>query len=407
MELQEVNITPEHPLLNSNHTHFEDNVVECSYIQGGTTHKTKLNVTIQGDKAKNHAMVTFHDIGLNSVSNFGPLMNSESMGPVTQKYCIYHIDAPGQEENAAKLPNGFVYPSMENLSDMMPKIFSHFGLKNAICIGCGAGANVFTRFALKNPGMVEGLILVNPTILPVGTVSWIGELITNFTTPISEQVLNYHLSKAEVDSVSQELVETHRKHFKQNMNEENVQTFWKEYERRREINLVRPIDPQMPDKTLQCQTMILVGDLSPFVDDAVEVNSRLNPTKTTFLKMADAGGMVLEEQIFKVAEAFTYFLQGLGHIPGVMMTRLARSRTISNSSTGSGDGDRKRVRTLSGGSADSSEALTTSKSAPGFTESSKQADMKKKAAQSSVSSSQLLKSGKRLTNRFSAPPPRG
>jgi len=32
-----------------------------------------------------------------------------------------------------------------------------------------------------------------------------------------------------------------------------------------------------------------------------------------FVQMADAGGMIFEEQIFKVAECITYFLQGLGH----------------------------------------------------------------------------------------------
>ena len=32
---------------------------------------------------------------------------------------------------------------------------------------------------LKNPGMVEGLILVNPTISPVSNLSWIGEKVLN------------------------------------------------------------------------------------------------------------------------------------------------------------------------------------------------------------------------------------
>lgn len=52
------------------------------------------------------------------------------------------------------------------------------------------------------------------------------------------------------------------------------------------MNIARSIDPQLVDKTtLSCQSFILVGDMSPFLDDAVEVNSRLNPKKTTFLKV--------------------------------------------------------------------------------------------------------------------------
>jgi len=64
--------------------------------------------------------------------------------------------------------------------------------------------------------------------------------------------------------------------------------------RRTEIPIVRSPDPQLIDKsTLTCQSLILVGDLSPFVDDAVEVNSRLNPKKTTFLKVSLLGSVVV------------------------------------------------------------------------------------------------------------------
>jgi len=41
-----------------------------------------------------------------AVSNFAALINSEAMAPVVQRYCVYHIDAPGQEENATTLPTG-------------------------------------------------------------------------------------------------------------------------------------------------------------------------------------------------------------------------------------------------------------------------------------------------------------
>lgn len=45
----------------------------------------------------------------------------------------------------------------------------------------------------------------------------------------------------------------------------------------------------------------------------VEMNGRLNPTKATWMKMADCGGMILEEQPAKLAEAFKLFLQGMGY----------------------------------------------------------------------------------------------
>ncbi|TNM86537.1 hypothetical protein fugu_006767 [Takifugu bimaculatus] len=94
--------------------------------------------------------------------------------------------------------------------------------------------------------------------------------------------------------------------------------------------------------TLRCPTLLVVGDTSPAVDAVVECNSRLNPTKTTLLKMADCGGLPQVVQPGKLAEAFKYFVQGMGYMPTAGMTRLVRSRTHSASSVGSSDGSRSR-----------------------------------------------------------------
>ncbi|XP_039258444.2 protein NDRG3-like [Styela clava] len=356
MELQEINISEAKPLLFEKSTAGETVVVECSYIYNGASHSVDVHVTIQGDRSTGKPFITFHDIGMNHVSNFSSLFNSEHMESIRNRFCVYHIDAPGMQENAPDLSKetGFAYPSIENLSDMVAKVFTKFSIKEAICIGCGLGANVLTRFAMKNPTLVDGLIAVNATRGAVGNLSWLGSKITNWATPLHEQLLNYHFSKEEVERANHELVEAHRKHLQNNMNANNVQLLLKEYERRTEINVFRTVGPTTEEgekHSIPCSTLLLVGDMSPFVEEVVELNSRLNPRKTTFLKMADAGGMILEEQTFKVAEAITYFLQGLGYIPSVIMSRLARSRTYSGCSTGSQDRDtQNRIRTLSGGS---------------------------------------------------------
>ena len=58
--------------------------------------------------------------------------------------------------------------------------------------------------------------------------------------------------------------------------------------------------------------MNLVGAHSPFVDETVTLNGKLNPVNTTWMKIQDAS-MVLEEQPGKVAEAFLLFMQGQGY----------------------------------------------------------------------------------------------
>uniref|UniRef100_A0A667YN60 Uncharacterized protein n=1 Tax=Myripristis murdjan TaxID=586833 RepID=A0A667YN60_9TELE len=94
----------------------------------------------------------------------------------------------------------------------------------------------------------------------------------------------------------------------------------------------------------RCSVLLVVGDSSPAVEAVVDCNSKLNPTKTTLLKMADCGGLPQVDQPGKLTEALKYFIQGLGYMSSSSMTRL-RSRTTSSSSVSSFDGSRGRTHT--------------------------------------------------------------
>uniref|UniRef100_A0A8C6AG74 N-myc downstream-regulated gene 3 protein n=2 Tax=Monodon monoceros TaxID=40151 RepID=A0A8C6AG74_MONMO len=75
--------------------------------------------------------------------------------------------------------------------------------------------------------------------------------------------------------------------------------------------------------------------------------------------MADCGGLPQVVQPGKLTEAFKYFLQGMGYIPSASMTRLARSRTHSTSSSiGSGESafSRSVTSNQSDGAQESSES---------------------------------------------------
>jgi len=314
---------------NGNARFSQEDSVEFSYDYKGVLYSSKLKVIQRGDSTKKNTFITVHNVGLNGFSNFGPLLSSEFMEPVANNYCIYHIILPGQEDGAPLLGDRFVYPSMDHLADAVPKVLQHLNLKRAVFLGDGAGANILIRFAIKNPTFVDGLILVNPTVGVVGNLSWLGEKISNFNTPVSDQLMHYRFSPSEME-MRPHLFESHRQHLVNVMNMQNVQQFFAEFERRTQVPIYRPYDPNMLDTcTLRCQTLVMVGDDSPFVEDTVEVNSRLNPQKTHFLKMADAGGMLLEEELFKVSEAIVFFLQGLGQIPSVIMKRLQTNNSPS------------------------------------------------------------------------------
>uniref|UniRef100_A0A6B0U0S8 Secreted protein n=1 Tax=Ixodes ricinus TaxID=34613 RepID=A0A6B0U0S8_IXORI len=62
----------------------------------------------------------------------------------------------------------------------------------------------------------------------------------------------------------------------------------------------------------RCTVMLVAGALSPHLDDTVNMNGRMDPTTSSWMKISDCG-MVLEEQPGKVSEAFRLFLQGLGY----------------------------------------------------------------------------------------------
>ncbi len=71
--------------------------------------------------------------------------------------------------------------------------------------------------------------------------------------------------------------------------------------------------PNLHKFNFKCSILNITGDSSPHEDEVVETNGRLDPTKSSFVKFGDCGGMVLEEQPAKVAEALRHYLQGLGY----------------------------------------------------------------------------------------------
>ncbi|KAL4007204.1 hypothetical protein ACER0C_001056 [Sarotherodon galilaeus] len=348
-EMQEIAITEDKPLLTGQADTTKDAELAARILlDQGQEHSVEtphgvLHVTLHGTRTtRRPAILTFHDVGLDSKSCFSPLFKFEEMQEIVKNFTLIHIDAPGQEEGAAAYPAGYQYPSMETISEMIPAVLQFFNFRTVIGVGVGAGAYILARFALANPDAVEGLVLINIDTNARGWIDWAAQKLSSVTSSLTEQILCHLFSQEELSS-STDLVQSHRERISKASNLSNVELLWKSYNSRRDLIFDR-------NSAFKCPVMLVVGDHAPYEDAAVECNSKMDPTTTSFLKMADAGGLPQLTQPAKLTEAFKYFIQGMGYMASSCMTRLSRSRTTSLSSSYSMDGSRSRSRTLSQGS---------------------------------------------------------
>ncbi|KAM5239481.1 protein NDRG2 isoform 2-T2 [Hipposideros larvatus] len=363
-ELQEVQITEEKPLLPGQTPEMakEAELAARILLDQGQTHSVEtpygsVSFTVYGTpKPKRPAILTYHDVGLNYKSCFQPLFQFGDMQEIIQNFVRVHVDAPGMEEGAPVFPLGYQYPSLDQLADMIPCILQYLNFSTIIGVGVGAGAYILSRYALNHQDTVEGLVLINIDPNAKGWMDWAAHKLTGLTSSISEMILG-HLFSPEELSGNSELIQKYRNIITHAPNLENIELYWNSYNNRRDLNFERG-----GDITLKCPVMLVVGDQAPH-EDAVECNSKLDPTQTSFLKMADSGGQPQLTQPGKLTEAIKYFLQGMGYMASSCMTRLSRSRTASLTSAASIDGSRSRSRTLS----QSSESGTLPSGPPGHT----------------------------------------
>uniref|UniRef100_A0A8C6WPC0 NDRG family member 4 n=1 Tax=Neogobius melanostomus TaxID=47308 RepID=A0A8C6WPC0_9GOBI len=292
-----------------------------------------LHVVIRGaPKGNKPAILTYHDVGLNHKLCFNTLFNNEDMQEITKHFVVCHVDAPGQQVGASQLPQGYQYPTMDQLAGMLPTVVQHFGFKSIVGIGVGAGAYVLAKFALIFPDQVEGLVLLNIDPNGKGWIDWAASKV-NSDRP------DHHTDDYEELVSNTELVQSYRQQINNNINQFNLHLFWNMYNSRRDLDMNRGA---LNAKTLKCPVMLVVGDNAPAEEGVVECNSKLDPTNTTFLKV---NPLCLIPA--KLTEAFKYFLQGMGYMPSASMTRLARSRTASLTSASSTEGARSRACTHS------------------------------------------------------------
>merc|ERR1712242_125390 len=85
--------------------------------------------------------------------------------------------------------------------------------------------------------------------------------------------------------------QAHQATFK-SFDQANLRELINSVEKRSYINLVRT---ELGKSNVRVPSLLMVGDSSPFNDEAAELNSRLNPSITTFVKLQDCGSMILDQ----------------------------------------------------------------------------------------------------------------
>lgn len=302
-----------------------------------------LSVYVQGDLEKfregNSVFLTVHDIGSNH-NSWVSFTKNEVMNGVTEKSLFLHVCAPGQETGAEDLPDNYTFPTMQELGEGLVTVLDILRVPRVICLGAGAGANIMTRFVLKNPGRCHGAICIQPTASVSTFKEQFKEKLNAMKPGASfdtDQFMIFHKFGHSVDKFSdiQDALKEFKNKLHRDINKKNLRLYVDSFMKRTDIS-------EDIAKSLTTEMLILIGSRSSLVK-ATEAMYKLAPMKSTsILKLEDVGD-VLDEAPEKAQEAMLLFCQGLGLLSAVQSNRSSRegSRRSSTASTPGGNRSRK------------------------------------------------------------------
>uniref|UniRef100_A0A915EIP4 Uncharacterized protein n=1 Tax=Ditylenchus dipsaci TaxID=166011 RepID=A0A915EIP4_9BILA len=293
-----------------------------------------VKVSIYGERSR-HPIVTFHDIGLDSENNFQNFFQFGTAMDLSEKFCIYNINAPGQEIDSKPLPDNFVYPSMDGLAQIVASVVDHYGFKSFVGFGVGAGANVMIRYALNHQKKLDALILVNACITRTGWIEWgyqkvnIAYLQNKGMTSFTVDYLMWHHFGKNIEQCNPDIVRQYRTYFQNHPNPRNLAVYMETFLNRNDV-VLRDSSSTSP-YLMNIPVLQLVGSRSAFVEDTVEVNTKINPAKSEWVKVTDSCGLVLDDKPEIVTEAVLLFLQGLGYFATLNVRKVISSLNAARS----------------------------------------------------------------------------
>jgi pimeloyl-ACP methyl ester carboxylesterase len=125
-----------------------------------------VSVTVIGNPDSNNKVLTFHDLGLNHRYCFSTFFRSvaeldeRKEGSILSQFCVYHIDAPGHDEEANDID---VELTMDGLNESIHQVVEELNIRSFVGLGVGAGATLLMRYAVQHPGSVRALMLIGPS----------------------------------------------------------------------------------------------------------------------------------------------------------------------------------------------------------------------------------------------------
>lgn len=293
----------------------------------------EVEVYIQGSiESARFICLTYHDIGLNH-SAYLKFLGDNSVKHLTQKVCFVHLNAPGQHPNAEDLPDKYNYPSMQQLADDIPEILTEVGVpddKQVLGLGEGAGANILIRYSDKSKRQVIGLVLLECTMSTASFSEWGQEKVASWNlshhgmnAAAEKYILWHHLGNYSQDKMH--VVKNYHENLYKHMNAKNLAAFINAFCSRDDISSMV--------KKISCPVLLVTGNKSPHAKDVDKIFQMLPDKKLSqIMKAEDVGGDIKEEDPRKLGESFQYFLQGLGLMGSMVMTRLGRSASLGETS---------------------------------------------------------------------------
>ncbi|KAI1303203.1 Uncharacterized protein HDE_02292 [Halotydeus destructor] len=290
-------------------TKYEIKTEKCGklqvYVQG----------TIQSISLTTPVFLTVHDIGTNH-REFHKLVEHPCMAKLKARSVWIHVEIPGQEFDAADLPDNYTFPSIQDFAEDIVLVLNFFNIKYCVAMGEGAGANIVTRFAIAHPDRALGCVLMHCTCSVAGVMQYFNDKIVSWKlstlgmNSTAEQYLVLHKFGTidEKDRFVQKFVK--RLHTK--MNAKNLRLYVESYLNRTDLTTEL--------KKLKLDTMLVTGSRSSHVASVEECQVNMDPKITTTIRIDDCSDIFTE-----TPDTFAYnlllFCQGLGLFSALPMSR--------------------------------------------------------------------------------------